>query len=163
MGKIRLELGAELDTLNRGELAAELDKAGAWQREAAQGMRHFDLPIMSGTIATGAITLGGDQPDARQIGPNSGFYWKITRVSVEGLATADVVSLYKGAPVLGTGRFIAKITGASGVFLPGSHGLILKPGDVLGLTGTGLTATGEIRVTGEGISVPGPLMWKILS
>jgi hypothetical protein len=163
MGKIRLELGAELDTLNRGELAAELDRAGEWQRQAASGLRHFDLPIMYGTVSAGAITLGGDQPDAQQVGPKSGFYWKITRVSVEGLAAADVVSLYKGAPAIGKGRFVANILGTTGTYSPGSQGLILTPGDVLGLTGSALTATGEIRVSGEGVSVPGPFMWKLFT
>lgn len=162
MAKVRLELGAELDTVNRSELAAELHKAGAWQREAAQGLRHFDLPILKGNISGAAITLGGDQTDGQMVGPNSGFYWRITRISVDGLAAADVISLYKGGAGIGVGRFITKVVGQPGTYSPGK-GLVLKPSDFLSITGSGLTATGEVRVTGEGMSVPGPLMWKILS
>lgn len=162
MAKVKLELGAELDMLTKGELDHSLAHQDDWQRHAAQGMRHMDLPILKGTIAGAAITLDVNQTDPLVVGPAQGFYWKVTRVSVEGLAAADQVQLYKGGAALGTGRFVCWIAGRPGVYNPGSGGFILKPGDTIGITGTGLTATGEIRVTGEAISVPGPLMWKIL-
>lgn len=162
MAKVKLELGAELDLLNRDELAAELSESGKWQRQAAMGLRHIDLPIMSGKVSGAAITLGADQTDGSFVGPQSGFYWKVTRVSVEGLAANDQVKLYKGGSGLGVGRFVAWIAFQPGVYTPGSQGLILKPGDTLAISGTGLAATGEIRVTGEAITVPGPLMWKLL-
>lgn len=162
MGKVRLELGAELDMLTKGELDESLKRSSdnSWERQAAHGLRHHDIPVMFGAVTGGNITLGAGQTDGVYCGPESGFYWSVSRVSVNGLATGDQVKLFKGDP--SAGRFVTWIAYQPGVYSPGKLGLILKPGDFLSITGTGLTGT-NIRVTGEAVAVPGPLMWKILT
>lgn len=157
MAKVRLELGAELDLLNKGELADTLAKHDSWQREAAFGLRHQDLPRMYGTVSGGAITLGADQPDQPTCGPDSGWYWAVSRISVDGLASGDAVKVYKDT------KFLGWISYQPGFATFGIRECVLKPGDFLRVIGTGLTATGQIEVYGECVSVPGPMMWKVLT
>ncbi|HUY49819.1 MAG TPA: hypothetical protein VMV92_29575, partial [Streptosporangiaceae bacterium] len=103
MARVRLELGAELDLLNKGEMGDLLDRHGSWEREAAYGMRQTDIPMMQGTVTGGsAITLGADQPSGAQCGPPAGWYWAVHRVSVDGLASGDSVKLYKDSRYVGT-------------------------------------------------------------
>lgn len=157
MAKVRLQLGAELETLNKGELEDALSKHSAWEREAAYGLRHQDLPRMVGTASGGVLALGGDQPDQPPCGPGQGWYWAVQRIAVDGLATGDAVRLYKEA------KFIGWVTYQPGFVTFGKHGCVFKPGDFLRVTGSGLTTTAQVEVYGEAVSVPGPLMWKILS
>lgn len=158
MAKVKLQLGAELETLTARELSAELEKHGAWERQAAFGVRHQDLPRMIGTTdGTGALNLGADQPDQSICGPDQGWYWAVSRVSVDGLAANEAVKIYKDT------RFIGWITQLPGLITFGHRALVLKPGDFLRVVGTGLTAGEQLTVTGECVSVPGPLMWKILA
>lgn|SRR5487761_941095 len=160
MAKVRLRLDNEIDILTKSELDDSLDKQHGWEREAAFGLRHQDLPRMYGTPNAGTLNLGGDQPDQPMCGPGQGWYWAVKRVSVDGLsvaAPADAVRLYKET------KFVCWITAQPGFVTFGKDGLILKPGDFLRIVGTGLVATGQIEVFGEAVSVPGPLMWKILT
>jgi hypothetical protein len=158
MGKVKLQLGAELETLTARELGAELEKHGSWERQAAYGLRHQDLPRMIGTTdGTGNLNLGADQPDQVTCGPGQGWFWAVSRVSVDGLAANESVRLYKDT------RFAAVISAAASFVTFGTRGLILKPGDFLRIVAAGLTPAEELTVTGECVSVPGPLMWKILS
>lgn len=160
MAKVKLELGAELDMLTKPELDASLHASGGWQREAALGMRHVNLPRLFGNVSAGAISFDGGQTEGQPYcGPGSGFYWKIIRVSVDGLASTDQVKLWKGSP---GSRFITWIAYQPGVYHPGSLGLVLRPSEFLSISGTGLAATGQVTLTGEAVSVPGELMWKLL-
>lgn len=158
MAKVRLELGAELDLLNKDEMASVLGHHGSWEREAAFGLRQQDLPVMAGTAAGGVLNLGADQPSGTQCGPKAGWYWAVHRISIDGLASGDAMKVYKDT------RFVATITQASGSFATfGKNGLVLKDGESLLVKGTGLTATGLISVYGEATTTPGPLMWKLIS
>lgn len=158
MAKVKLQLGAELETLTKGELSDALDRHGSWERQAAFGLRHQDLPRMIGTTdGAGNLSLGADQPDGMYCGPGSGWYWAVSRVSVDGLAATESVKLYKDT------RFVATISQAAGYVTFGTRGLLLKPGDFLRLIAAGLAVGKELTLTGEAVSVPGPLMWKILS
>lgn len=161
MAKFRISLDSEIDLLTQGELDQSLTKISSWQRDAAAGLKTFDVPRLFGAVSGAAISLGADQTEGQYLGPKTGYYWKIGRISIDGLAATDEVKLYKG-PSGGGGRFVTWIAGQPGVYHPGSCALILKPGDYLSIVGTGLTATGQITVTGEGVSAPGEMMWKLL-
>lgn len=45
---------------------------------------------------------------------------------------------------------------------PGSHAGMLKPGDVLIVTGSGLTSTGTLTLSGEALSVPAEMVYKLV-
>jgi len=154
--KTRLELRAEIDVLNKDELDDALSKHGAWEREAAFGLKHIDIPKMTGTPNGGSLALGGDQPDQPLIGPKSGAVWGIKRVSVDGLASGDEVKLYKGA------RFVCWISYQPGYVTFGKGQLVLGDQDYLRITGSGLTTTSQVEVYGETDNVPAVMIWKIL-
>ncbi len=154
--KTRLELRAEIDVLNKGELDESLAKSSEWERRAAFGLKHMDIPRMTGTPSGGTLTLGGDQADQPIVGPKSGWTWGVKRVSVDGLASGDEVKLYKGA------RFVCWIAYQPGYVTFGKGQLVLGDADFLRVTGTGLTATGQVEVYGETDNVPSVMAWKIL-
>jgi hypothetical protein len=161
MAKTRIRLDAEIDTLNKAELDSSLDKNlakhGAWEREAAFGLKHMDIPRMSGTPSGGVLNLGADQADQPTIGPMSGAVWGIKRLSVDGLASGDAVKIYKGA------RFICWVSYQPGFVTFGKGQCVLKGGDYLRVVGTGLTTTTAVTVYGETDNVPGVMSWKILA
>jgi len=290
MAKVRLELGAELDLLNKDELADTLRKNDKWLQDAAYGVRHQALPRMIGTPAGGVLNLGYDQPDQVYAGPKEGWYWAVSRVSVDGLAvtttspatgypsvtasgnvtdpgaTTTIASISAAALTAvapagslwnvqwtaslqgtvaagdqdnmqlnsnlaskqvgvfpaqvgnypqtgvtfavpsGAGILVQSIAAASGAsaiygaqitatYVPttslipstaadvvkiynqnrfvgyvnaqpgyatfGQRDFVMKPGDFIRVTGTGLNTTAQVEVYGEAISVPGPMMWKL--
>ena len=110
---------------------------------------------MYGTVSDGAISLGADQPDQTPCGPRVGWYWAVSRISVDGLASGDAVKVYKDT------KFVGWISYQPGFATFGIRECVLKSGDYLRIVGTDLTATGQIEVFGEAITAPGPLMWKL--
>lgn len=155
--KTRLRLDAELDLLNKDELHDELDKATAWLRQAAYGVRHQELPRMMGTPNAGTLNLGADQPEGIMCGPKAGNTWTVMRIAVDGLATGDAVRAYKD------NRFIGWISYQPGYITFGRGQCVFKPGDFLRITGTGLTSTAQVEVYGDALSAPGPMQWKIVT
>lgn len=162
MTKVSLQLGAELDLLNKSELDDVMGRhfsreADRQVQAAAYGVRHQELQRMYATVAGGNIALGFDQPDGQYCGPKSGWVWAVDRISVDGLATGDAVKVYKQT------KFVCWISYQPGFATFGKRGLILSDGDYLRIVGTGLMATGQVEVFGEGVSAPGPMMWKLIS
>lgn len=156
MAKVKLELGAQLDLLNKDELGAALHHHQSWERDAAFGKRQIDLPVIRGNVdGSGNLNLGGDQPDQNICGPTSGFYWGVRRLSVDGMAANESVKIYKNS------RFVATITQATGWASFGKGVFTLKPGDFIRVTGASMTMGEQITVTGEATTVPGPLQWKL--
>lgn len=159
MGKIKLALGAELDVLDQQQLDQTMGKHSQWERDAAFGLRHIDLPLLQGKASAGGVlALGGDQVDGRNIGPTQGYTWSVKRLSVTGFgAPTETVQVFKDS------NFVCTIGAASGFVTFSKGALMLRPGDFLRLTGTGLTANEQITMSGEADMAPGPLIWKLLS
>jgi hypothetical protein len=157
MAKVRLELGAELDLLNKDELSDALAKHDAWLHDAAFGVRQQDLPRMYGIPSDGSLALGYDQPDGTYCGPRPGWRWAVHRISVDGLASGDQVKIYNQT------KFVGWVDYQPGFITFGKGQLTLKEGDYLRVTGASLTATGQIEVFGEAVSAPSEMMWKLFS
>ena len=123
-----------------GEAARECADLDGAQRKfrLAQQMTQAPivLPIM--TITAGSGTLGATD----QSGPNTGFYWSVRRVQVQGF-TAGSVLAYRNAQIIGgalvgTPEVVAPFPQA-GVFTFGRGELLLNPNDWLAFTATGIT------------------------
>ena len=157
MPTTKMHAGAPVETLNQQELAAELTKqTTAYFQEQARG---FSTARFSGlaTVANGSVTVPGN--DASRFGPEQGYAWAVQRVTAAGLSTNDVLSVYRDvATPLNLLGFIT----ATGIFKPGSRGVILRGGEFLVVSGSSLTATGDIVVTGEAIQVSELDLYKIL-
>jgi hypothetical protein len=180
MGKVRLELGAELDLLNKDELGKTLDdKVNAWRRYDAQGLKR--QAFFSNAQVTAAGLLIGDSsvpqgtPGAKVLGPGEGWAWKVVRISVTGFAaaTTDYVKVYKGDVGAGSPqsdpRFVDTLTFSKWAVYPG-QGCILVPGDHIVIAG-GAAYTGSAlaspvgtlwTVTGEAIAAPAEEIWKLV-
>lgn len=157
MAKVSLQLGAELDILNKNELADALDRHDSWLKDAAYGVRQQDLQRMYGKPASGDLNLGADQADGQYCGPGAGWMWAVHRISVDGLASGDTVKVYKLT------KFIGIVSATAGFITFGKGQCTLRPDEYLRVTGTGLTATGQIEVFGEALSAPMVMQWKVLT
>lgn len=145
--------GAPVETLNQQELAAELTKqTTAYFQEQARGYSTARFGGF-GTVAGGTLTAPPN--DATRFGPDPGFAWRVTRISADGLATGDVLKVYRNGVT-----YVGSITPTANLS-PGK-GLILRGGEFLVIKGASLTATGDIPINGEAASVSELDIYKIL-
>lgn len=166
MAEVKLAAGAKLDVLNRRELKEALDTVTRdWFSQVARGDRYKRFSAAA-DIATGAFTIGGALQRDAALGPAEGFVWAVQRIAVDGLTTAT------GDPLVVTSEPVALFVnddGPASLVHPailgyqnfGEHELVLYPGDTLLVTGTGLTSTGTVTVTGQAREVPLPLAWRL--
>jgi hypothetical protein len=101
--------------------------------------------------------LGSAAPFVKPLwGPNTGYAWAITRLSVFGLAGADAMLIYRGfsgaADVQPQNIVAPPLTVTAPTFNPGKTGLILMPEQALVIGGT-LTGASTYTVSGNAIQV----------
>src|SRR5271154_6344338 len=112
MSKVKLDVGATVDFLNKDELDGIM---GKYHREAQEiertklaGLKYMRLPRLFATPASGTVALG-EAWDAngtaqlytdQRLGPSSGYVWSIRRLAVSGLGTGtspDLLSIYRNS------------------------------------------------------------------
>jgi hypothetical protein len=163
--KYKITHGTEFESLSRGELDDALGdlKGGmghSYFQELARGVKSIRF-LGVGTIAAGSLTISGPPGSADGLGgPEQGMTWAIRRLSADGLSANDVLKIYRS--VVDAANFIGSITGPGFRAPFGSTEFILLPTDQIIVTGTGLTATGQIVVNGEGVEVPSFMISKLL-
>jgi hypothetical protein len=158
MAKMRLELGAELDTLTKGELDHSLGAAVAMVREEQRGLKYRRIPQLSGVAAGGVLNIGGDVGggpggtwSGASVGPREGWAWEIGLITVAGLTsgtTPDVVNMF----IVGAGSGIPwwQFNGNNFAYTFGSGCLVLLPGERIQLVSQGaFAAAGTITLTGS--------------
>lgn len=147
-----------MDMLNKAELYEQLNKTQeAWFAERARGVKPMNLPVTIATIASGSVTLPPSGPT--RLGPKQGFTWIVKRLSVTGLATNDVLNVYvNSATAMG---FVDTITATKPAIYP-EEGLMLEGGEYLIVSGSSLSATGDLAVTGQIVETPTVDVWKVL-
>jgi len=144
MPKVKLDVGATVDFLNKDELADELDKnqqrAQAMEMERLSGVKYIRAPRIQGTVYSGTIngsatgtgtlyaTLGGPQ-----WGPTQGYAWSVRRIAVGGLANAgtgicDIVGIYRNT---NTSPLICQLTANTPMIPFPTLGCVLYGGDFL--------------------------------
>lgn len=164
--KTKLQAGAELDLISKDEMRDVLKSVTQdWFNQTARGDR-FKLFSASATIAAGALTIGGALQRDAVLGPADGFVWAVQRVAVFGLTTTTGDPKVTASEPL---RLFLNDDGASSLVHPalqgyqafGEHELVLYPGSTLLVTGTSLTASGVITLTGQAREVPMPLAWRL--
>lgn len=146
MPKTKMKAGAEIETLNQAELLDALGQTTTtWFQEEARG---FTTARFSNVSTVAATNVQVPARDDDRFGPEQGFAWRVSRISVSGLSANDVLSVYrdKATPL----NFLCYLTATAPVF-PGK-GIILRSGEFLVVANTAaLTATGDIVVTGEAV------------
>jgi hypothetical protein len=157
--KQKIAPGATFDFATPGEVKGHIDQLVAnLKQEEARGIALWrddaEADVSSGSItipATGAAT---------KIGANPGFAVLVQSARAAGLATGDVVNVYRNVAV--NKNFVGQLTAASPVEGFGSKGLILKGGETIIFTGASLTAT-TVTINLEGIEVPETDIYKLVS
>lgn len=157
MPHAQLKAGSRVETLNQAELEDALSKSTtAYFQEQARGFTTARFGDVE-TPATGAVTV--PKTDATVFGPDQGFAWAVQRVTAFGLATNDVLTVYRNdASAL---NVIGYIT-ATSPLKPGSKGCILRGGEKLVVVGASLGATGDVAVNGEALQCSELDIYKIL-
>lgn len=142
-----IEISAAIG-LQLGRIADQLQARADYNQRCQQAIRTVPIQPMVATPAGGVLLIAGAGDVA---GPMTGYNWAIQRLTVAGLAAADVVSLYRGTGAAGVqpNNLLNNVTGASPTWHPGRTGCILNDGDSVLAAGTGLTTTTPVFLTGE--------------
>lgn len=146
MAKTRLNANNTIDTLTQDELYETLTKQTvSFFQELSRGFTTARFESSGLVDQTDALVL--PPTSQRQIGPQDGFAWTIRRISVYGLATGDVLRVYRNSanPL----NFIDQLTDTSPV-VKFDKGFILRGGENLVVAGADLDAT-EVFLTGEAL------------
>lgn len=174
MGKVKLELGAELDILNQSELDSSLSAAAAAARAAEaehlRGTKYRRLPQLAGVASGGILNIGGDTGAGATwagtpVGPAQGLAWNIRLLAVAGLTagpTPDVVNLY----VRGAGSSLPwwQFNGNNFAYTFGRGDLVLFPGETLALVSQGtFAATGTVTLFGSAGQFPAEMAGKVMA
>jgi hypothetical protein len=111
-------------------------------------------------ISGGAVAISEGQDNI--LGPGAGLIWAVNSLVVGGLAVADSVDvLINDSDPVAT---FTRVTGA-GNYVRQSFGqtdLVLNPNDYLSLVGTGLTATGQVKLYGRCTELSRVLAYKLV-
>jgi hypothetical protein len=142
----------------RQDVGAEIDAA---ERRQARAFKWMRLPVMTGTPASSAVTIGGT--GAQITGPESGYAWSLRRVVVDGMTTGttpDVINMYRNATT--SQPPLWQFNGNNFGYTFGRLEMTLFAGDALQFASVGtFAATGLIRVSGELVELPAEMLYKL--
>lgn len=161
MAKQSFTPGGQIETLSPGELRHHLDEVvREWFQEKGRGVGPWRA-YRTAAVGGGNLTLPGNESAKEPFGPSRGFAVGVREIRVAGLATGDTVSLWRNSAT-NPGNFLRTITAATPFTTFSKGACTLRNGDSLVITGTGLTATGDITANGEGVELPDIDAYKLL-
>jgi hypothetical protein len=152
--------GAVIESVTEAELQGHLNHTIAQLfQEQARGVTpfRFDHTDTVGSVTSGAVRLPaiGEQEE----GPRAGFLWQIGSIRWSGLATGDVLNVFRNST--DPRNFIGFMTFANPVFTFQKL-TFFKGGEKIIVTGASLTATGDVTVNGEGVEASELDLFKLL-
>ena len=170
MAKVKIDVGATIDTLTKGELDDSLTEYRAQGDATAQGLlrgiKYFRLPRLYATPASGTVVLGeawaGQSYTGQFISPNEGYVWAIRRLACNGLNTGqapDLLNFYRSGwhtdPVW-------QLNGNSWSYTFGKAEMVLLAGEQLIARSVGsMISTTQITITGDAVEVPSEMIGKL--
>lgn len=176
MAKVKIDFGAEIDTLNKDELDDSLagqqkTLAEIQEAVAVRGIKYMRLPLMYGTAASGtvhiggALASGGGNATGAVSYPHSGYIWTVMRIGVSGLATGtapDQLAIYRGGDEASGANYIGQISGNTPFLQFSKMQFLVKEGERIQLLSIGsLTSTAQIIVNGDVIEAPEEMLGKL--
>lgn len=175
MPKVKLDVGATIDFLNKDELDGIM---GKYHREAQEierakltGIKWMRLPRLYATPASGTVVLGEvwsangtAQPYTDQIaGPNQGYVWSVRRLSVSGLGTGnspDLLNIYRNGVRADP---VWQLNGNSFAYTFGKGEFLLYPDErVIAASVGSMVSTTQIVLSGDLVQVPAEMTGKLL-
>lgn len=171
MPKVKLDVGATVNFLDKDELDEVMDKyrirAEEAEREKLSGVKYMRLPRLYATPASGTVLLGdswaGQTYTDQFAGPNQGYVWSIRRLAVKGLATGnspDLLNIYRNGT---QNEPVWQLNGNSFAYTFGRGEFLLYPDERLVAFSQGsMTSTNQIVLTGDAVEVPSEFIGKLL-
>ena len=171
MSKVKLDVGATVDFLNKDELDGVLKKyheqAELAERAKLSGIKWMRLPRLYATPASGTVLLGeawpGNSYTDQLVGPNQGYVWAIRRLACNGLGTGaspDLLNIYRNGH---TSDPIWQLNGNSFAYTFGKGEFLLYPDERLIARSVGsMTSTAQVTLTGDLVQVPSEMIGKLL-
>ncbi len=157
MAKFKLMAGGDIETLTSKEIQPMLDQLlVSWRTEMLRSGKYRPFYAQT-TVSAGTadIRTGGDNT----LGPSPGMVWSVKSITVAGLASGDFLTLYSHSDPICNLPYPTAGNLAYQRF--GSNELVLTSGGTLRLSGSGLTATGQINVYGRCYEVPYELLSRL--
>jgi hypothetical protein len=146
-----------VDMLTPEEHLHNLDKQTKdWFQEQARG---FTIERFEATATVAASAVLFPHSGGSVIGPKTGYAWKVTRISLNGLSTNDTIQIFRNST--DPQNFVDQLSASRPSVYPKS-GLILRGGENLIATGASLSATGDLTITGEVTECSELDLYKIL-
>lgn len=149
--KVKLEAGANLDLLTKGEV---MDVLRSWQTELTRGAR-VRRYSMSAVVDAGGNVLMGDNRD----GPEESNAWGITRFTIAPGATIPAGGLAVYVNEVGPSQTL--VSKLSTDLYPDARGCMIQSGDSLRIAGSGFTVGQQVTVTMSIREVPVAMAWSL--
>ena len=175
--KVKLDVGATIDFLNKDELDDALSKyqqsAEATEYEKLKGIKFFRLPVLYATPASGTVRLGEAWSangtvqlyTGQVMGPNQGYVWSIRHLACNGLGTGgspDELNIYRDG-YMGGAQPIWQLNGNNFAYTFGRGEMVLRGGEKLIAQSVGsMTSTNQVTLYGSAIEVPSELIGKLV-
>lgn len=135
-----------------GRVATALETAAVRDQRMQHAIMSLPIKPHSTAVVNGAVTFLSHESD---LGPRTGYAWAVQRLSVGGLASGDLVTVYKGPPTALTADPTMQaqvLTNTVPTWHPGRTGFLLFPGDTIVVVGASLQAT-AVAISGEVIQM----------
>ena len=128
-----------------GNVADELAALRARQDRVAQEVHWFTIPPQAITLSAGAGTLNVPT----MLGPRTGRYWDVRRISCTGF-TAGTVTVYLSQ----NGAEQVAVFSTAGILLNGKAQIFLGANDALYFSAASITGSVTVSIAGIEISAP---------
>jgi hypothetical protein len=159
--KVKIQAGAELETVTPDELDSKLRQLQSWLVEIRRGPTIRNVTGYAAK-AGGQFTIASGKPTDDRLGPRGGYVWSITRLYVAGngyTTGTDQFSIYR--TTASAGKIVA------GPFVNGKEwdiGVLLLPHpDELVVAGAATNAAGnDVYLSIGAVELPVESAWQFL-
>jgi hypothetical protein len=158
---IEASIGLRLDSI-AGSLKS-ITEGQQLARELLRGIKPMRLPLVIGTAANSALTMGGDTNATSGEGPATpaqGFVWFVRHLVIEGMTSSstapDVMNIVRN------GRIVWQLNGNVFAQTWSRGEMLIMPGETLQYVSVGtFAATSRIIAHGMADQVPAEMIGKI--
>jgi hypothetical protein len=145
-------------------IAGQLAKADRDRSELLNAIYPVEIPAQQVKVTGGGVL---SVSSAELMGPRSGWYWDVRRVTVTGLASSsEIVTLYRGSSGSSADaqvqNVVTTLTGPTGTYGAGLGAFMLRAGQSIIVGGSSLTASELVTVTADAIAVAAPYIGAYL-
>lgn len=152
MALVKLQAGVEFDLPTAKEYKQAVTDAMV---ELHRGVRFVTRPFIgTADAATGALSI-----TPRDFGPEGGFTWGVTMISIAGLTVGQTVNVHVNE--VSSTKFVTSLITAAPVITFPKPGLVLNPEELIIVSGT-VTASQVVTAVIRAVELPEPMRWQLV-